>query len=153
MPTTRHLRRGGLGPHSSGSGLLVTHSLLAYLFVFPLLGRPAHLSAWVLASIIPACRSSSHSWKLEVKGFLVGPCALFRGHSPEPSSLSRERKRQPILELGKKLRLHRGEVTHARSHSQTGPLWWMSGVLPSHRWPSQCPIGWRPVQGLMAHRG
>lgn len=32
--------------NSSGSGLLVTHSLLAYLFVFPLLGRPAHLSAW-----------------------------------------------------------------------------------------------------------
>lgn len=56
---------------------------------------------------------------VEVKGLLVGPCALFRGHFLESLLLSRGDVAH--FRAGK-VRLHRGEVARIRSCSQPGPL-------------------------------
>lgn len=88
VPITRLVRQGVAWAFTgSGLGLLLTHPLLAYLFIFPSLGRPDHLPAWGVGLHCSPMQEFPCSCWLEVRGLLLGPCALFRGHSLSPHHL------------------------------------------------------------------
>lgn len=84
------LTRVGLIAGSSSAGLSVC---------FP--GEACPLASHYFGFHYSYAQEFSCSWGLEVKRLLVGLCALFKEHSPEPSLPSRER--WPISELGNRL--------------------------------------------------
>lgn len=79
-------------------GLIAGSSSASLSVCFP--GEACPLASHYFGFHYSYVQEFSCSWGLEVKGLLVGLCALFKEHSPVPSL---PRERWPILELGNRL--------------------------------------------------